>query len=128
MCIRDRIISKYEHRNWVDYAAITENNFGKGKAIYIGCFTSKNVLREIYINLLKQTGLYTDVQKFEFPIIIKNGYNKDNKKVTFYFNYSAEAKTIKYINNSGYDLILESEINSEKELNLEPWGLTIVEE
>ena len=123
-----KIISKYEHRNWGNYAAITENNFGEGKAVYIGCFTSENVLREIYINLLKETSLYTEAQKFEFPIIIKNGYNKNNKKITFYFNYSGEAKTIKYINKSGYDLLLESEINNEKELNLEPWGLTIVEE
>lgn len=122
------VISKYEHYNWNEYSAITKNSFGKGTATYLGCFASNAILREIYIKLLKEVKLYTDVQKHEFPIIIKSGYNDENKKVNFYFNYSDKIKNVKYVNNSGHELTKDNHVKQGENIILDPWGLSIIEE
>ena len=37
----------YEHRYWDRYSAITCNEYGRGKAYYIGAYPDKEVLKKV---------------------------------------------------------------------------------
>ena len=122
------VISRYDHYNWKEYAAVTHNEFGQGSATYIGCRVSENALKEIYTLVLKKSGLYTNDQEFNFPIIIKHGYNMNNKKIVYYFNYSECEQKLTYIHNDVVELTSEKRIANGEEIKLSPWNLIVVEE
>ena len=46
-----KVLAYYDHPVWGKYAAITENNYGKGMATYIGCMNS-NAIAEKYWQML----------------------------------------------------------------------------
>ena len=121
-------IAYYDHPNWGKYSAITKNHYGKGIATYIGCFANKAILKEVLIGVLIEADLYGEEQQYKFPIIIKSGYNSENKKIIYYFNYSYEKQTIKYIHKDGVELTKNKSIANGEEVELKPWNLIIVEE
>jgi beta-galactosidase len=121
-------IAYYDHPNWGKYSAITKNNYREGIATYIGCFVNKAILKEVLIGVLKDADLFGQEQQYSFPIIIKSGYNSENKKIVYYFNYSYEKQIIKYIHNDGIELTENKIIKKGDEILLNPWDLIIVEE
>ena len=121
-------IAYYDHPNWRKYSAITKNSYGTGTATYIGCYTSKAVLKEVLIGVLKNCNQFGKEQEYNFPIIIKSGYNLEDKKILYYFNYSAEKHLIKYMHNEGTELTKNKTILKGEEVLLGPWDLIIVEE
>ncbi|BCZ46023.1 beta-galactosidase [Clostridium gelidum] len=121
-------IAYYDHPNWGKYSAITKNHYGEGIATYIGCFANKAILKEVLIEVLKEANLFGQEQQYNFPIIIKSGYNSENKKIVYYFNYSCEKKEIEYSHNEGIELTKNQPIKKGEKVVLKPWGLIIVEE
>lgn len=121
------VISSYIHPNWGKYAAITKNNFGDGTATYIGCFTTGTLLKAIYTDVLSDIGLYTQQQEYTFPIIIKTGYNMENKTIVYYFNYSANPQTVRHIYEDGMELISDRPIQNGQTIDLNPWDFVIIE-
>jgi beta-galactosidase len=121
-------IAYYNHPNWGKYSAITKNNYGEGIATYIGCFANKSILKEVLIGVLIEADLFGEEQQYNFPIIIKSGYNSENKKVVYYFNYSYEKQSIKYIHNDGMELTKNKDVKKGEEVILSPWDFIIVEE
>ena len=121
-------IAYYDHPNWGKYSAITKNYYGKGIGTYIGCFADKAVLKEVLIDALKEVDLFGEEQQYNFPIIIKSGYNSGNNKVVYYFNYSSEEQIVKCIHDDGIELISNKVIKKGDEVILKPWDLIIVEE
>ncbi len=79
-------IKCYEHKYWGKYAAITGNSFGKGYAVYIGCWCDKAILKEELKAAAFKAGIETVDAKF--PIIIRSVRNEENRKIHFVFNYS----------------------------------------
>ncbi|MFC6601056.1 beta-galactosidase [Ectobacillus funiculus] len=41
------VLAYYDHPHWGQYAAITQNHYGKGIATYIGCMTSPAIMKGI---------------------------------------------------------------------------------
>lgn len=121
-------ISYYNHPNWNKYSAITKNSYGKGKATYIGCFTSSEILKEVLKDVLSDANLFTIEQEINFPIIIKSGYNSENKKIIYYFNYSNKTESVEYIHNNGIELTKNRVIKKGEKVTIGPWNLIIVEE
>lgn len=116
-----QVIAKYDDPSWKEYAAITQNKYGKGRVIYIGCFPSNDVLKQLITNMVQSLNLL--VVKDTFPIIIKQAINNKQQKIDFVFNYSSEkikTKT-KFI---GSELFSHSEVNGE--LILEPWSVQLI--
>ena len=126
--ITAKVIASYDHPVWGRYAAITQNNYGKGLATYIGCVTSDAVTEKILEDAVKKAGLWGEAQKLHFPIITKHGVNEQGKTVHYFLNYSAEPATFIYTFKSGHELLLDESLNQNSTIVLSPWGVKIVEE
>lgn len=123
-----KVLASYDHYNWNRYAAVTENHYGKGSAVYIGCWTGEKYLREILADTLNKIGAATPYSNVEFPIIIRKGKNDFGNNVTCFFNFSKESKTVIYKGKQGRELLNGTVLQEDSSLNLNPWGVSIVEE
>ena len=82
-----KVMAYYDHPVWGKYAAITQNNYGKGIVTYIGCMISDAVMKKILEDVLKKAGAWGPDQEILFPFITKSGLNENGKTVHYYFNY-----------------------------------------
>ena len=122
------VLAYYDHPYWGKYAAITQNNFGKGTVTYIGGYPNLNLLEAVYKDVLKKTGMLTSDQLLHFPIITKQGINQYNKKIHYYFNYSGIGQTFNYPYPEGLNLIENKPVIGNQLLTLKAWDLIIIEE
>lgn len=121
-------IAKYEHRYWGKYSAITRNSYGKGYAYYIGCYTEKKVLKEIYKNVMDIANLSSELQDINWPIIIKNGYNIEGKKLHYILHYSQENNLLKCPYEHVKDILTGKIYKKDEEISLHDWDVLILEE
>lgn len=123
-----KVLAYYDHPVWGKYAAITQNNYGKGTATYIGCLTSRPLMEAILTTEVKNAGLWSKEQDLHFPLIEKHGKNEQGKTIRYLFNYSAQPATIHYNFESGRELLSGNQIAKDSELTLGPWDAKIIEE
>jgi beta-galactosidase len=122
-----KVLAYYDHPVWGKYAAITENNYGKGLATYIGCLTGNAVTDKILADALKKAGLWGNDQQIAFPIITKSGVNKNGKTIHYYFNYSDKETSLNYPYGNGKELLSGNSIASKSTLQLAAWDVKIIE-
>lgn len=122
------VLAAYDNPAWKGYAAVTENNYGKGKAWYLGCYFSQanmdKFVRSVIAKALPDICPYEEV----FPLIIRSGNNAAGNKLTYYLNYSDKAQELRYIGNKAVELTGNRELKAGEMLTLEPWGVQITEE
>jgi beta-galactosidase len=123
-----KVLAYYDHPVWGKYAAITQNNYGKGIATYIGCVTSSAVTKKLLQNDLQQLGVWGADQQLSFPLITKSGVNQQGKPVHYYFNYSPAKQTINYAHNNGKELLAGKAVAKNSPMELAPWDVKIVAE
>jgi beta-galactosidase len=123
-----KVLAYYDHPYWGKYAAITQNNYGKGSVVYLGSMPSKPLLQKILLDEVKNSGLETTDQQLTFPLIAKNGVNGFNKQVHYYFNYSGEAKSFVYKQKQATDLLNGRDIKTNEQIKLAPWDFIVLEE
>jgi beta-galactosidase len=123
-----KVLASYDHPVWGKYAAITQNTYGRGLATYIGCVTSTSVTEKILEDAVKKAGLWGEAQKLRYPIIIKEGVNEQGKTVRFLFNFSAKPGITNYTFPKGRELLHGKTVNNNSAIDLEPWGVKIIEE
>ena len=111
------VLSSYEHYNWKEYAAITENQYGDGYAYHIGCMFEEVELQKLFRYILEKAGVSCE-EKVAFPLIIRKGKNAQGKEITFYLNYSE---------NEMEPAISEDEKILIGHSKLEPWGVCVTE-
>ncbi|WP_042224179.1 beta-galactosidase [Oceanobacillus manasiensis] len=122
------VLSWYDHPNWGEYAGITTNQYGQGRATYIGCMTSPAVVKKVLERAAKEAKLWGADQALQFPLIVKVGVNDLNRTIRYYFNYSNESNSFVYPHASGQELLANREIVSSQEVELDRWGIAIIEE
>lgn len=123
-----KVLAYYDHPVWGKYAAVTQNNYGKGVATYIGCWLSNEATGKILEDAVKKAALWNNSQKLTFPIIIKFGVNDAGKTIRYLFNYSARSTKLNYPFGAGVELLSGKNVNNNSEVELEPWGVQIIEE
>lgn len=123
-----KVLAYYDQPVWGKYAAITQNNYGKGLATYVGCITSKAITEKVVENVVKSAGLWGADQELRFPLIVKSGINQYGKAIHYYFNYSAAPASFIYSYKSGKELLSNSEVIPKKKMDIGAWGVSIVEE
>lgn len=123
-----KVLARYEHPAWGQYAAITENQYGKGLATYVGCHTTDAVVDKLVTDAVKKANLWGIDQELQFPLITRVGLNQRRKQVHYYFNYSATPGTVRYPHGAGKELLAGMAVRQGQELQLGPWGVQIVEE
>lgn len=122
------VLAYYDHPVWGKYAAVTENGYGSGLATYIGCGVSNEVTQKIMEDAVKKAGLWGDAQKLAYPIITKQGINGAGKTIRYLFNYAAKPTAVNYPFAGGIELLSGKAISKNSVVELEPWGIKIVEE
>ena len=120
-----RVLASYGHDNWGRYAAITENSFGKGKAVYLGCMTSAAYLKALLIKVLSEAGVKEAAPESEYPIVIRKGLNQQGNEITYYLNYSGEDKWVPV--KAGVELFTGREVEPGEVIIIEKWNLVIIE-
>jgi beta-galactosidase len=123
-----KVLAAYDHPVWGKYAAITQNNYGKGMATYIGCMTSAASTEKIIADAVKKAGLWSEAQKLHFPLILKQGVNEQGKTVRYFFNYSAKPAAVNYAFGNGHELLNGEGVKKNSVITLAPWGMKIIEE
>ncbi|MCD9577279.1 beta-galactosidase [Flavobacterium soyae] len=123
-----KVLAYYDHPQWGIYAAVTQNNYGKGVATYIGFGTNPALNDKILEGAVKNAGLWGKDQELKFPIIVKSGTNQLGKTIHYYFNYSGEEVSFIYSHKKGNVLLTEEKLASQSKISLPAWGFTIIEE
>ncbi|AWW98818.1 beta-galactosidase [Oenococcus oeni] len=116
-----KTLANYDHPVWKKYAAITENNYGKGQVVYIGCLPSENVINDLIKDQAEQLHL-TNKNSPKYPIVVKTAKNIKNENLTFYLNYS-DKKQILPSQISKVD-IFTNQVGKNFE-SIPPWGVKI---
>jgi len=116
------VIAWYSSGWYTSYSAVTVNNYGKGKAYYIGCGLSQ----EFYDSLMKEILSEYSLKELSFPEEVEvNIREKDGKRLIFINNFSDRTVYID-IKKKLFDLISEKFVNGELELS--PFGVMILED
>ena len=120
----------YEHRYWDRYSAITCNEYGKGKAYYIGAYPDKEVLKKVLNQALAEIRKKQNVPiSAGFPIITRSGVNEAGEELTYVFNYSLSDADI-FIdgdNENGYkDIISGNSYVKGDKIKIEDWDLVVL--
>ena len=123
-----KVLAYYDHPVWGNYAAVTQNTYGKGMATYIGCMTSNAVLQKILEDASKKAKVWGADQQLTFPLITKSGVNQQGKTIHYYFNYSSVPGSVTYPHRDGKELLSNESVSKNKPLKLDAWGLKVVEE
>jgi beta-galactosidase len=123
-----KVLATYEHPVWGQYAAVTENKFGKGLATYIGFMPSDKMIEGILSDALKKANVWGDEQKNHFPIITKNGRNSQGGAIHYIFNYSSNATVAQYDHEQGVNLFNGKTVAKDTKLSLAPWDVVIIKE
>lgn len=123
-----KVLAWYDHPVWNKYAAITQNHYGKGTATYVGCMISAALTDKIVRNVLEDAGLWVKDQQVNWPVVIKTGVNVDGKTIHYLFNYSPSAIRQLYPHKSGTELLSNKPVKENELLDLEAWGVKIIEE
>lgn len=119
-----QVLAGYVHYNWQGYSAITQNCYGKGKAVYIGCMTDVTTLQYLIRHIMGVAEI--DCPEYNFPIIIKNGVNQYGKRICYIFNFSGEERCIKNWQFDGVDLLSGKEVWLGDEIALGAWNLCVI--
>jgi beta-galactosidase len=97
-------------------------------ATYIGCIPSQAIMKEVLRHAVKKAKLWGVNQELSFPLIIKEGMNQEGKLLHYYFNYSEENHAFTYPHQPGKELLDDSKVETGQTLNIQPWGVLIIEE
>lgn len=122
-----KVLAFYDSCEWKNYAAVTENVYGKGKAWYLGCYFSADNLERFVRRIIGKTIMNICPYKEKFPIIIRTGYNAAGNQLTYYLNYSAKQQEVVYAGKNATELIDALYLKPGRKITLPPWGVKVVE-
>ncbi|MGL5258833.1 MAG: beta-galactosidase [Lachnospiraceae bacterium] len=120
-----KIEEHYQHPYWKKYAAITKNTYKKGVAYYIACYFSKDILKEILVEALEQKGIY--LQKEQWPIVKKCGYNLEGNMIEYVFNYSMNETNILCDMKQATELLTNKKYKFGETISIKDWGVLVLE-
>jgi beta-galactosidase len=123
-----QVLAWYDHAHWGQYAAVTQNSFGKGWAMYIACLPTAAIMSKILARAAQDAGCWGADQELAFPLVTKSGQNEAGKLLHYYFNYSAAGQAFGYPYPKGCELITGAVIESGQQITLLAWGFAVIEE
>lgn len=123
-----RVVARYKHPSWPDYAAVTRNAFGKGEVTYIGFMPTDAVIEKILAGALDRAGVGSAAPGVRFPLIVRGGTLQNGHRVRYILNYSASPQRVTHTFPAGTELLTGRRVASGEPLALDPWGVAIIEE
>lgn len=120
----------YNHKVWGDYAAVTENDYGKGHTMYLGTQFGEDTLRELLLHFFSKAGLNFSnkfIASWDSCIRIKQGKNDFGKDIVYLLNYSDQIQNVQNGPNEAKDLLSDKTVSALDTLAIGPWDLAILE-
>lgn len=121
------VVESFADAYW-HFPAITRNKYGSGMLVYEATNVTDTLQREIVRDVLRQAGLTGADQELPIEVRVRHGRNGKGKALHYYFNFSAEEKSVAYSYGTGTDLLTSGTLPKGRMLRLKPWDLAIVEE
>ena len=121
-----KVLTKYKHAAWGDYAAITENSYGKGLATYIAFMPGDKLAEAIMKDAVEKANIQSPEQLNHFPVIIKSGTNDLGNNIHYLFNYSSSEISAKYGFSTGKDIFTGDIVKENSDIKLPAWGVKII--
>lgn len=121
-----RTLLRYQHPAWGEYAAATETNFGKGRALYVGFLPHKALISQLFDTLTDGLELRSRTSAYRFPLVARTMRNRDGKRIQFLFNYSGDSQEI-LTETDGTELLSGSTVKRGEPLRLKGWDFSIIE-
>lgn len=118
-----KVLATYDH-HWKSYAAITENQFGKGMTWYLGCWPNEEIVARLVVHIVNVLEL-ANVYQTKFPLIVKSGVNEQSEKIDFIFNYSDEKQSFK-MPFAATELLNDESVQGDQNIELAPWDVKIM--
>lgn len=121
-------VARYDHPAWGNYAAVTENSYGKGATLYLAAFFGEELLETVLYSFFTKND-YAALSEHtpHFPVIVKRGTNDSGKELYYYFNYSGKEQTVLHAAGAGVELRTDTGVAQEETLVLPAWDCRIVE-
>lgn len=124
-----QVMEQYEHKYWGKYAAITKNSFGQGYGYYVGCYVTKDKLKEI----LKDAIVCAHIDNYfedniMWPVIVRSGINDKHEKIHYILHYSEDEKEIPCPFEMVEDILTGQCYKKEQSLPLKDWGVMVLRE
>ena len=119
-----KVIATYNHKYYGNYAAITENSYATGKAVYLGCRLPKEALMDIIRDLAEDADI--DIPPFSFPVIVKKGINSLGENISYIYNYSSEEAVIASPYDDCHDILTGTKYNIGDPIRISDWDLVIL--
>ncbi len=117
-----KVIARFEHHSWPNYAAITRNSYGKGEVTYIGFMPSDALIEGVLTDTAKRAGVVWP-EAARFPLIVRSGTLTNGSRVRYLLNYSPEKQNIPRELANGTDVLTGRQAAS----TIDPWGVAILE-
>lgn len=122
------VLEAYEHPCWNRYAGITRNAFGTGSAYYVGCYTDKETLKNIYAMALKDAGIRLADGGTSWPVMIRGGVNGLGKTIHYLLHYSETQTKWNCPFDAVTDLLTGREYRNGDCILLKGWDAVVLEE
>ena len=119
-----KALCTYEHKVW-NAAAVTENSYGKGRAMYLGTYFGK-ILSLKYLNISSRRMDLTKNFIVAYPVVVKRGINNDGRNVSFLLNYSNDTQNVTCNTGSYKSLTDDTIISAGQTISLKPWDICIL--
>ena len=124
-------VLKYSHPAYERYAAAAINQYGNGSTLYFGTmFDNHELLESVLLSFLLKAGFSgADLSSNapHYPLIVKKGVNDFGKELCYYLNYSKDPVSVVHHEKNGVELISETAIACGDKINLDGWGVAVVE-
>ena len=79
------VMFKYGDAFYKNYAAITKNSYGKGKAYYLGCSIDENLLKQVMGRIMQEVGI-VPISSDEGVEFVRRG--TDDNTISFIINHN----------------------------------------
>jgi beta-galactosidase len=116
------VLATYTAGAYSGKAAITSNNFGKGKAIYIGAHLEPAELARVLLSLIASSGVKSPVQAPHGVEV--NARRSDRGTLTYVLNYTATPQSV-HVAGNFKDLLTGSTYS--ETVSVDPYGVHILQ-
>lgn len=118
-------LGSYGHRYWGKYSGMTKCSFGKGKAYYIGCYTSGEVLKDLYRQAAEDAKI--EVPSVQWPVVLRSGVSRKGTYLHYILHYSEDSAVISCPWKKGKELLEGKSYVQGERIELKDWDVKILE-
>ena len=119
------VIAKYLDPFLSSFAAITSNQYQKGRVTCVGAIPQQGLGKSIGKWLISTINLEHEVLGLSDSITVSSATTLKDEKIHFVFNWGWNPAKVK-VTKEMRDLISKSSISSSRELTLGPWGVAVL--